>query len=384
MSRLRDIGDARIQIEELPEEAVPVEPAASGMRSREKLAWVLAGAMALVAAAAILWPSPPEPPSTLVRLELTPDTRLETTLGPALALSPDGSRLVYVAGSTPETAQLYVRSISELESTLLSGTEGAHQPFFSPDGEWVAFFADSRLKKVSIHGGASIPLCEASNPQGGSWGPDETIVFNRVAIQGLWRVSASGGEPVALTTLSESEYSHRWPHHLPDGRTLLFTAVSAGLDANDASLEVLSLVSGERTVVYRGGFYARYLETGHLAYVRDGTLFVAPFDAERLEMAGPPAPVVVGVLSDAGEETWGAVQISFSRTGTLVYLPGAMRGASDYLSSGWTETARFRPSGTRRGASAHRGFRPTERDLPWRLAIGVTPMFGSTSSSGMP
>ena len=175
-------------------------------------------------------------------------------------------------------------------------------------------------------------------------------------------MSASGGEPVALTTLSESEYSHRWPHHLPDGRTLLFTAVSAGLDANDASLEVLSLVSGERTVVYRGGFYARYLETGHLAYVRDGTLFVASFDAERLEMAGPPAPIVVGVLSDAGEETWGAVQISFSRTGTLVYLPGAMRGASDYalvwvdrdgtVSPIGDQTGRFRtprlsPDGTR-------------------------------------
>ena len=140
---------------------------------------------------------------------------------------------------------------------MLTGTEGARQPFFSPDGEWVAFFSGGELKKVSIHGGASVTLCEAANPKGGSWGPDDTIVFNRIAIQGLWRVSAAGGEPVALTTLSESEFSHRWPHHLPDGRSVLFTAVSADLDANDASVEVLSLESGERTIVYRGGFHAR-------------------------------------------------------------------------------------------------------------------------------
>ncbi len=345
MSRLRDIGDARIQIEEMLAEpeasASVVETSALDVRAgrRAKLSWALAGAMTLVAlgALAALWQAtrPVEKPSARFHVELSPREVVFTDSGTVADLSPDGTRLAYVGGSiatgaTGQGRKLYIRSLDQLDATPLSGTEDALQPFFSPDGQWVAFFSSGKLKKVSVYGGAPMTLCDAPNPRGGSWGPDDTIVFTPNTTTGLSRVPAAGGTPEELTAPGDEERSHRWPHVLPDGKAVLFITQASDGTYDDASIEVLSLATGERKVVHEGGSVPRYLPTGHLVYVREGTLFAAPFDRDRLETTGPPAPIIEGVVSAGGSTGEapgdGAAQFAFSETGTLVYLSGASRG----------------------------------------------------------
>ncbi|MFQ5816790.1 MAG: hypothetical protein ACE5H2_02390 [Terriglobia bacterium] len=220
------------------------------------------------------------------------------------------------------TRKLYIRPLDQLEATLLSGTEGARNPFFSPDGRWVAFFTNNALKKVSVTGGAPLTLCETQNSRGGTWGPDDTIVFASHVTAGLSRIPAAGGTPEEITTRSEGERSHRWPHFLPNGEAVLFIAQDAGAAYDDASIEALVLRTGERKVLHEGGTYPRYLPSGHLVYVREATLFAVPFDPERLEITGQPAPVLEGVLSRGTGAGNGGAQYAFSPIGTLVYLSG--------------------------------------------------------------
>src|SRR5262249_2194537 len=163
------------------------------------------------------------------RLAVTLPTGNRLVLGntPVLSLSPHGSRLVYVANHGGST-QLYVRAIDRLEATPIPGTEGAESPFFSPDGQSVGFFAEGKLKKVSLSGGAPMTLCSASLNRGASWGPDDTIIFTPTdSISGLFEVSADGGTPKPLTTpdRKKGETSHRWPEILPGGKALLFTTM---------------------------------------------------------------------------------------------------------------------------------------------------------------
>src|SRR5437870_1448174 len=202
--RLHDIADARIDIEEAldPSRAIPVigavlaEPRAA--RRRRAITWSLA-ALAALSIGALVWsllaPPPRERPIARVVVPLPPADRLALGATPALALSPDGSRLAYVANRAG-TNQLYVRPIDRLEATAIPGTEGAETPFFSPDGQWVGFFAEGRLKKVSLSGGATLTLCSAAVNRGASWGPDDTILFTpSLGSSGLFRISATAGTP---------------------------------------------------------------------------------------------------------------------------------------------------------------------------------------------
>ncbi|MCH6554813.1 MAG: PD40 domain-containing protein [Acidobacteria bacterium] len=275
----------------------------------------------------LLWSpwSSPAPPSPLrLEVKVSPDEPLFTGTGAAAVLSPDGKTLAYVAESGGGR-KLYVRPLDQLETTLLSGTEGARDPFFSPDGRWVAFFTDNALKKVSVSGGAPLTLCETQLNRGGTWGPDDTIVFASHITAGLSRIPATGGTPEEITTRSEGERSHRWPHFLPNGKAVLFIAQGAGASYDDATIEAVVLATGERKVLHEGGTYPRYLpsgSTGHLVYVREATLFAVPFDPDRVEVTGQPAPVLEGVAS-LGAPANGGAQYAFSPTGTLVYLAGA-------------------------------------------------------------
>ena len=227
------------------------------------------------------------------------------------------------------TRKLYIRALEQFEATALSGTEGARDPFFSPDGRWVAFFTDNALKKVSVTGGPPLTLCETQQNRGGTWGPDDTIVFASHTRAGLSRIPATGGTPEEITTRSEGELSHRWPHFLPNGKAVLFTQ-DQGATYDDVTIEALVLRTGERKLLHEGGTYPRYLPSGlpraksrgHLVYVREGTLFAVPFDPERLEVTGQPAPVLEGVLSVGGIPGNRGAQYAFSPTGTLVYLSG--------------------------------------------------------------
>ena len=230
----------------------------------QALPWTLAAILALALLALIIGntlraPRFPARPSARFALALPPTDRLAVGSTPAVALSPDGSRLVYVANHSG-SRQLYVRPIDRLESTPIPGTDGAESPFFAPDGQSVAFFARGKLKKVFLGGGVPLSLCSAPANRGGSWGPDDSIIFAPSINQGLFRVSAGGGTPKPLTIpdRDKGEYGHRWPEILPGGRALLFT-VWTGANFDEARIKVLSLETGEQRVLVEGGFCARYV-----------------------------------------------------------------------------------------------------------------------------
>src|SRR5207249_4202020 len=189
------------------------------------------------------------------------------------------------------SSRLYVRRLDQLQARPLSGSDDASNPFFSPDGQWIAFFAGGKLKKISVTGGAAVTLCDAPQPRGGIWADTGTIVFQPISGSGgnLMRVSSAGGKPEPLTTLAEGETTQRWPQVLPGGKAVLFTSNSitfAGYE--NANIVVQPLPTGPRKILQRGGYYGRYLPSGHLVYVHDGTLFAAPFDLDRLELVGQP------------------------------------------------------------------------------------------------
>jgi serine/threonine-protein kinase len=226
---------------------------------------------------------------------------------------------VYVASRGSNT-QLYLRPMDQLNAKPIPGTEGASMPFFSPDGQWVGFFAAGKLKKVSLMRGVPLRLCDAPNNRGASWGPDDTIRFTPVYTSGLWSISAAGGTPQVLTTpdSTKGELSHRWPEVLPGGKAVLFTVETAG-SFDNASIAVLSLQSGEQRCLVEGGSNPHYASSGHLVFARAGVVLAAPFDLERLEMTGAPVAMLEGVMEDP---TTGAAQFSISGVGSLVYVPG--------------------------------------------------------------
>jgi serine/threonine-protein kinase len=272
------------------------------------------------------------PPPAPLRLsaDLGADGALATTIanqwGDAAILSPDGTLVAFVAqeGETGR-AQLYVRRLDQLQATPLAGTDDALCPFFSPDGLWIAYSDERKLKKIPVTGGAPTTLADIGELRGGTWGEDGTIVFSPDKTPGapLLRVSAEGGKPEALTSPAEGEAIRQWPQLLPGGKAVLYTGNSIVGSFNDANLMVQPLPSGTPKVVQRGGFHGRYLPSGHLVYIHDGTLFAAPFDLERLEVTGQPLPALENVASNS---LTGGAQFSVSATGALVYLPGQMTG----------------------------------------------------------
>jgi serine/threonine-protein kinase len=295
--------------------------------------WAVAGA-AVVTAVTILtlwapWRQPPSRVTARIEGGLGADISLMVDQGPAVALSPDGSVLALVSQIGVGGSHLYVRHLDQLQATLLPGTADARAPFFSPDSQWIAFFADSRLKKISVTGGAAVTICNAINGRGGWWAQDGTIVFQPISGTGamLQRVSSSGGTPVPLTTLEPEEATQRWPQVLPGGHAVLFTSSRIIGNYPDATVVVQSLPDGPRRVLVRGGYFGRYVAsgpagvfgTGHLVYVRDGTLFAAPFDVDRLELLGAFVPVLQNVGFNIGN---GSAALAVSDTGTVAYYSG--------------------------------------------------------------
>jgi Tol biopolymer transport system component len=263
-------------------------------------------------------------------MNLPPEQRL-VRVQTAIALSPDGKRLAYVASASGQQ-QLYLREMDAWEGKPLAGTEGAVSPFFSPDGQWLGFFTFDQLKKVSISGGPSVPLAPVEQlGRGGSWGSDGNIVFASGSNSGLSVVSEDGATVGSLTELDrqKGQVSHRLPHHLPGDGALLFT-VGTGGSWDDARIELLKLGSGERKVLIEGGSDARYVPTGHVVYLRAGTLMAVPFDLGRLEVTGASVALIQGVLPSTGGNT-GAAQAAFADTGSFVYVSGGARAGERTL-----------------------------------------------------
>jgi serine/threonine-protein kinase len=267
-----------------------------------------------------LKPTPPVPVSRSV-FSLPAAQRFPDLTRPSLAVSPDGKQLVYVA-STGSSEQLYVHSMDSFDAKAIPGTEGGSEPFFSPDSQWIGYFAGGKLKKVPITGGASVTLCDAPDPRGATWGFDNTIVLSPTITGALSVVSAEGGAPRPLTALDpkKGEGTHRWPEFLPGGKAVLFNATAYNAQTATAPLVLYILKTGERRDLIQAGMHPRYAPSGHLLYTQGGTLMAAPFDPGRLQVSGAAVPVVEGVMQSGST---GATQYSFSDSGALVYIPGS-------------------------------------------------------------
>ena len=258
-------------------------------------------------------------------LELPTDTSLEFRWTSVVAVSPDGGKVAIAA-----TPGIWLRSLATLEVRPVPGTEGGECPFFSPDGEWLGFWSDGRLKKARLRGGEIQTIASVDMPIGATWGPDETILFG-TPYQGLMRVSASGGVPKQITrpAWSSADWGHRYPAFLPGGRAALFTILSARYRDDENRVAVLSLDTGAVRIVARGGLKPVYVSSGHLIVAQGGQLLAVPFDLERLAVTGPAVPVLENVAINPRIRPMAAYDLSAS--GTLAYVPGYDWGAERRL-----------------------------------------------------
>jgi Tol biopolymer transport system component len=289
---------------------------------RRALPTVAAVILAVLATAAVAWYLRPSTPAAVTRFSYAlPEDQRFTNLGRhVVAMSPDGSSIVYIANR-----QLYVRKMAETEARPIwtpSSGGPVTTPFFSPDGRYVGFFADGQIQKIAIVGGSAVPLCEANNLFGATWAPDDMIYFGQ-GQKGILRVSASGnGKPETVVSVKSDELAHG-PQLLPGGDTLLFTlASSSAADPWDnARIMIQSLKTGAQRVLLPGGTDARYVPTGHIIYARGQTLLAVAFDAKNLKLTGDPIPIVEDVMRPAGNLT-GAAQFGISGNGSLAYISG--------------------------------------------------------------
>ncbi|HEV2200649.1 MAG TPA: protein kinase [Bryobacteraceae bacterium] len=321
--RLRDIGDAELLLSRDNNGAVPIASAAPSLSRLGKIAMIAAATLAIVSVAlgvvAYRATRPQEKSAVRMDIDLEPDRTVRAGFGPDVILSPDGARLAYLSQD-----RLFTRRLDQSQGTELPGTRGAVSPFFSPDGQWIAFAAGGKLKKISVVGGAAVTLCDAPFFLGGSWGEDGAIVASLNQSGGLFRIPADGGAAVALTQLARREATHRWPQILPGGKTVLFTSNTNPIGGfDDAAIQAVSLVDGRRKTLRQGGTFGRYLPaskgSGHLIYVNRGTLFAVPFDAAALEARGPAVPILEQVAYSA---LHGPAKLDASPSGTLVYENG--------------------------------------------------------------
>ncbi len=337
--RLRDVGEARIALADVDAGTAgggrneSVRQATAATRLGRALPWSIAVVAAVVAAVlgwVALRPEPSRSPTRLA-IDLPPNHRLTMTFSTTLALSPDGSHLAFVASHNGARPQLFIRELDRFGTVSIPGTEGAVGPFFSPDGQWIAFFADNTLRKVSLAGGTPLDICEIpqTNP-GGTWGADGTIVFSTDR-SGLMRVPSSGGtaEQVTAPHFAAGESGHGWPSFLPDGRHLVFTVAST----RGTHIALLDLGTGEWSKIAAGGGSARYLPTGHLMYARAGGLMAVDFDPDHPEVSGEPFPIPEEAYSDSGpgQKGFGLSAFSVSETGVLAYIPGGAAAAETRL-----------------------------------------------------
>jgi serine/threonine-protein kinase len=321
--RLRDIGEARITIENLPAaDASREEPAAISRASTPFLPWLAAAAL-LVIALVLGWrlqhqPAASAPPTGWFEIGLAPNEWLEAlnNTNAVVAVSPDGRRLAYVAHRAGKV-QIELRPLDALQSTTIPHTEDARAIFFSPDGEWIGFRSGTKMMKVAVAGGSPIEIAP-SYWAGGLWTRENSIYYTPHYSGGLVKVSADGGNPEKLTEpdRKNGELGHFCPEMLPDGKTLLFTAFRTPVSR--AQIEALSLATGQRTVLVEGGTCARYLPTGHLIFMREEGLMAVPFDAERLAVTGAPMRIMEDAYLIPQE---GISILAVSDNGTLVYLP---------------------------------------------------------------
>jgi Tol biopolymer transport system component len=289
--RLRDIGEARIALEEdrLEERAETSRPAA---RRRFGAGWIAAGLLAVALAVTLFIHLHEKPPGQrVVRMQILPPGSDRFAGDDMPLLSPDGTRLVFSAGS----GNLFVRTLDSLAEQELpgTGTSGAQAAFWSPDGRYVAFFAnaDRKLRKISVLGGLPLALCDTMFGPGGAWNRDGVILFAPDQPSGLMRIGEGGGAPSPVTRLdaAKGETRHAWPSFLPDGKHFLFTVYAA--EPANGGVFIGSLSSPQATRLISDETNAQYTEPGYILFSRGGSLMAQPFDAPRLRFTGDAFPV---------------------------------------------------------------------------------------------
>lgn len=327
-SRLHDIADAELEIEDAIAESAPLVVPVPGREpyrvSRKKtIIGAVAGVVAAVAIVALgFWlggrqrATNGDPVSRLTVTLPAGQQIAHSGLAP-LAISPNGTRLVYTAMQREGRSQLFSRAIDHYDSTVIAGTEGASAPFFSPDGRWVGFFANGMLQRVSLDGGAALKVCDAPSIINASWGSDDTIVFASAAAPGgLWRVPAGGGTAERITTVdtATNEVQHAYPRHLPNGDVLFGVITDRGWH-----LAIVTLATKQVRALGQpgsGGAGAQYVQSGHLLYASAGGLVAVPFNSGT-GVAGSPLPLRERPEVDPS----GSAAFAVSQSGTLVYVP---------------------------------------------------------------
>ena len=303
--RLRDIGDARLEmLDGAGDEPVAPTPAAA-QRTRRLIPAAAFGLLTAVAAALGVSMLRPAPVTPEARLEInTPSTR-----DPSLAISPDGLKIVFAARDAGQ-AQLWLRSLDSSSPRRLPGTERGTAPFWSPDGRSIGFFADNQLKRLDIDGGSiKTVMSTLPAPGGGTWAADGTILVSVSPGQPLFRIAAESGEPTAATRFGMlRERAHSQPRFLPDGRHFLFY-VSGSAETTGVHLGQLDNLDSRRLLGADSA--AVYIATGHLLFLRDERLLAQRFDQERLELVGEPFPIV--------EHVGGGIAMSAAAAGPVVY-----------------------------------------------------------------
>ena len=327
--RLHDIADARILLQEVLERPANLTSEDTVATSRRKttpgllgIIGAVLGAVALTAAVMLLvgmLGQPVDLDSTRFAVNLPAGAQLHMfyTCNP-LAISPDGKQLVFVA-TVNGTRKLFHRPIMSFDSAPLSGTEGAHKPVFSPDGSWVAFAADGKLKKVSLADGSVVTICDAPKVSSVCWASDNRILFTRQTK--VVSVSASGGQPEIVSTIAPEPnvLSYSSLNSVPGGEAVILTARTGG-GIENRRIDIVSTASGVRRTLINGGLHGQFSSSGHLVFSQGHSLMAAPFDLNRLELTGPAVPVLQGSRFGDQEAPFSAL-FRISETGTLVYTP---------------------------------------------------------------
>jgi eukaryotic-like serine/threonine-protein kinase len=323
--RLGDLHDARLEIDDARDE--PRDDVRAGVptsRRYERLAWLSGLALvSVVAAVGVLWRPGAVPPATPLP-EMHVDIAVPPTTEPAsLAISPDGQTLAFVATSEGQS-RLWLRPLSTGSARVLPETDGAHFPFWSPNGQSVAFFADEQLKRIDIDGGSPRTLASASNAVGGSWGPDGVLLMSMLG-NPIVRVSDHGGDPVAVTRLDAGQGAHYFPQFLPDGRHFIYWAVG-GREPNGVFVGQLDDTETRRLI--DADFAAVYASQGYLLFVRQGALLAQRFDPSLSTLTGAPFQVAEQVAYSTARLS---PAVSTSAAGSIAYRTSSALGPRKQL-----------------------------------------------------
>jgi Tol biopolymer transport system component len=318
--RLRDIGDARVELVEIAKGGAEADARSIVSAAPRRRVWPIAlGALVIgaLSTAAVMRSFTKAPPAETLRVMVqAPDKQKLSNQTPDIVMSPDGSTIAFIASDQSGATHIWLRSLGSEQTRIVAGTEGASFPFWSPDGRRLGFCADRKIKRVGIDGEGLQALCAAAALRGAAWGARDTIVFAPSADGPIMMVPATGGEPKPVTTLDKAagETGHRMPSFLPDGRHFLYAALPEGPDGYRTKVGSVDGTPGPTVLSARS--VAIYARPGYLVYLNQGSVFARPFDAGTLKASGTPRPIADLDLSTGGYAA--AAPLTVAGDGTIL------------------------------------------------------------------